>query len=400
MHLSRRISLALGAVGLSLCLLASAAVAAEPATVTVRVEGFNGATLLPQTQVTTSTAPVPVEGGVCSGTSVGGALYDATHGDWDAKEASGGVEILGIEGIDLPPFGAEDYAYWAIWLNNGFAQNGACAEQARPSMDIVFAGQCFALGPDCPASATAPDHFLTMTSPTSAEVGVGESVSVTVGSLGTASGAPEALPEGVTVTGGPVAVSPNLQGVATLKFTAAGSYTLQARAADSVPSDPYTVCVHNANDGTCGTTGPSGSSSGSSGSGGVLGYSSSSYKGPYAVVAKLAGLIDNHHYPRGRAPRVLAGKVLGHTTIASVSLRLRRSYRGRCYAYDGASDRFGSARCGHGGFFKVGTQASFSYLLPESLAPGRYVLDVRATDEAGNRTALARGTSRVVFYVR
>jgi len=351
------------------------------------------------TEVTTSTAPVPVQGGACSGTSVGGALYDATHGDWDAKEASGGVEILGIEGVDLPPFGAEDYAYWAIWLNNGFAQNGACAEQVRPNMDIVFAGQCFAPGPNCPGSATAPDHFLTMTAPTSTDVAVNEPVSVTVSSLGSVSGAPEALPEGVTVTGGPATVSPDPQGVATLKFTATGSYTLQARAADSVPSDPYTVCVHDANDGTCGTTGPTGSSSGSS-SGGVLGYSSSSYKGPYAVVAKLAGLIDNHHYAKGHAPRVLAGKVLAHAGITSVSLRLRRSYKGRCYAYNGVSDRFVSARCGHGGFFKVGTQASFSYLLPESLAPGRYVLDVQATDAAGNRTTLARGTSRVVFYVR
>jgi len=399
MHLSRRIALALVAACISLSLLASAAIAAEPTTVTVRVEGFNGVTLLPQTQVTTSTAPVPVEGGVCSGTSVGGALYDATHGDWDAKEASTGVEILGIEGVNLPPFGTEDYAYWAIWLNNEFAQNGACAEQARPNMDIVFAGQCFAMGPNCLASATAPDHFLTMTPPTSADVAVGESVSVTVGSLNTGSGASEALPEGVTVTGGPMPVSPSSQGVATLKFTAAGTYTLQARAADSVPSDPYAVCVHNANDGTCGTSGPSGSSSGSS-SGGVLGYSSSSYKGPYAVVAKLAGLIDNHHYARGRAPRLLAGTVLAHTGIASVSLRLRRSYKGRCYAYKGASTRFGPAHCGEGSFFKVGTQASFSYLLPESLPPGRYVLDVEATDAAGNRTTLARGTSRVVFYVR
>ncbi len=302
--------------------------------------------------------------------------------------------------MNLPPFGPEDYAYWSIWVNNEFAQSGACAEQARPNMDIVFAAQCFALGLYCPTSSTAPDHFLTMTAPTSTDVGVGESVSVTVGSLGTASGTSEALPEGVTVTGGPVPVSPTAEGVATLKFTAAGSYTLQARATDSVPSDPFTVCVHSANDGNCGTTGQSGSSSGSSsGSGGVLGYSSSSYKGPYAVVAKIAGLIDGHHYRKGHAPRVLAGKVLAHTGVASVSLRLRRSYRNRCYAYNGASERFARARCGEGSFFKVGTQASVSYLLPEALPPGRYVLDVQATDLAGNRTTLARGTSRIVFYV-
>ena len=50
--------------------------------------------------------------------------------------------------------------------------------------------------------------------------------------------------------------------------------------------------------------------------------------------------------------------------------------------------------------FKVSTAPSFSYLLPSTLAPGRYVLDIQATDVAGNRTTLARGTSRIVFYVR
>jgi hypothetical protein len=34
------------------------------------------------------------------------------------------------------------------------------------------------------------------------------------------------------------------------------------------------------------------------------------------------------------------------------------------------------------------------------LGSGEYVLDIDATDVAGNRTALARGTSRIRFYVR
>jgi hypothetical protein len=387
---SRRTSLALGAVCISLLMFASAALAAGPATVTVRVEGFNGVTLLPQTQVTTTTAPVPVEGGACSGTSVGGALYDATHGDWEARE-HGGVEILGIEGLELPPFGPGNYVYWAIWLNNAFAQNGACAEQAVPNENIVFFAQCFEPGPDCP-SPTAPDHFLTMTPPASTDVGVGQSVSLTVGSLGTSSGEPEALPPGVTVTGGP-APSLSPQGVATVTFTSAGTYTLQARAANSVPSDPYTVCVHNGNDGTCGAPGPTGAT----GSGAPA---TTPYTGPYAVVAKPAGVTDNHVYSRKDAPKVLSGTVLAHTAVASVSLELRRSYRGRCYAFDGVSTRFVRARCGQGSFFKVSNNGVFSYLLPSALAPGRYVLDIEATDAAGNHTTLARGSSRIVFYVR
>jgi hypothetical protein len=82
-----------------------------------------------------------------------------------------------------------------------------------------------------------------------------------------------------------------------------------------------------------------------------------------------------------------------------VSLRLRRSYRGRCYGFDGASVRFVRSRCGQGSFFKVSKSSAFSYLLPAALARGRYVLDVQATDAAGNKTSLARGSSRIVFYV-
>ena len=62
--------------------------------------------------------------------------------------------------------------------------------------------------------------------------------------------------------------------------------------------------------------------------------------------------------------------------------------------------RFVGARCGRGHSFHVSSSASFSYLLPKRLGPGRYVLDVSALDAAGNRTTLARGTSRLVFHVR
>jgi hypothetical protein len=379
---------------------ASGVAAAEPATVTVRVEGFNGVTLLPQTQVTTSTVPIPVEGGSCSGTSAGGALYDATHGNWEVKSETEGVSILGIEGVDLPPFGAGNYAYWALWVNNGFATSGACSEELAQHADVVFVGQCFALGAECPTSTTAPDHFLTSTPPSSSVVGVGEPVSVTIGSLGTATGIQEALPPGVTVTGLATPSNPSAQGVATLSFPSAGTYTLQARASDSVPSDPYTVCVHNGNDGNCGTQTPSSSAPASGPSTTGIAGSVTRYTGPYALVAGAAGLVDGRVYGHGRAPRLLSGKILAHNAVSSVSLELRREYRRHCYAYDGASERFRSARCGHGSFFRVSTNDTFSYLLPETLRRGRYVLDIQASDVAGNRTTLARGTSRLVFYVR
>jgi hypothetical protein len=49
--------------------------------------------------------------------------------------------------------------------------------------------------------------------------------------------------------------------------------------------------------------------------------------------------------------------------------------------------------------FSVSKSASFSYLLPAP-GPGRYVFDVQAVDSVGNRTTLARGTSRIMFSVR
>ena len=123
------------------------------------------------------------------------------------------------------------------------------------------------------------------------------------------------------------------------------------------------------------------------------------YKGPYALVASASSVIEGHVYRRGHAPRVLSGSVLAHTTVTATSLELRREYRGRCYAYNGVTTRFARTRCGEGSFFKVSNNGTFSYLLPAVLLPGRYVLDIEATDAAGNRTAPARGSTRIVFYV-
>lgn len=374
--------------------------AAAPATVTVRVQGFNGETLLPQTQVRTNTTPVPVEGGTCSGTSAGGALYDATHGDWEVKEVTQGVEIDGIEGLNLPSFAENPGVYWAFWLNATYATQGACGEELSEGADIVFFPQCYETGALCPSGATAPDHFLTLTPPGSRIANVGEPVSLTVGSVGTGSGTPEvALPAGVTVTGGTVNASPGSGDVATLSFTTAGSYTLQAHAPDSVPSDPYMICVHNGNDGNCGTTLPGGSAGPV-----VLGASPvtapAPYVGPFALVPAVSGLTDGHVYPRGTGPRLLSGTVHSHNAISSVDLELRREFRGRCWAYDGTRERFRAAHCGSGSFFQVASNDTFSYQLPAALSPGRYVLDIKASDSAGNHTALARGSSRIVFYVR
>lgn len=393
MHSSRRISLASLAVCLTLAALPAAAdaIPGTPATVKVRVEGFGGKTVLPQTEVTTTTAPVPVEGGTCSGTSAGGALYDAVHGVWHAKLASFGIEVLGIDGVELPSFGGSNYAYWAVWLNNEFATEGACEAQVSNGADIVFEGQCFAEGPECAGSASAPDHFLTATAPSTRILNVGEAASVKIASLSTASGSAEpSLPAGVQLSAGILTATPGAGGVAALKFDTPGTYTLQASAPDSVPSDPYEICVHNGNDGKCGTATPTIAPT----------IAVAPYKGPFALVASTSTLQEGHVYALGKAPRVLAGTVLAHSTVSSVSLELRRELKGRCYSYDGVKERFQKTRCWTAKPFVVSSSGTFTYQLPAALAPGRYVLDILANDTAGNHTTLARGTSRLVFYVR
>jgi hypothetical protein len=73
---------------------------------------------------------------------------------------------------------------------------------------------------------------------------------------------------------------------------------------------------------------------------------------------------------------------------------------GRCFYFSGRRQELERTRCGRAFFFKVGESPDVSYLLPERLGSGRYVLDLAAVDRAGNRSALARGSTRVVFTVR
>jgi hypothetical protein len=398
--LSRRLSAALGAsclaVALTSAALAPTALAAGPATVTVRVEGVTE-TKLPPTQVTTTTAPVVKDGNpadACSGPSAAGALELATAGNWGGPWSTGfgEYEIFSIEG-ESHPFepGAPANYFWSFWLDEKESQVGACGAELQPGDRVLFFPSCFGLA--CPPNPELP---LGVEAPASANVG--EPVSVTVKKYSPGGeGAPLA---GATVTGGAAAVSTDTGGHAGVTFTSPGLITLRATAPEAVRTET-SVCVHNGNDGSCGTQAPGSppSSAGGPTTSGVSGFVSH-YTGPFALVAKAAGLVDGSVYPRGHAPRLLSGSILSHSAVSSVSLELRRRFRGRCYAYDGTVERFRKARCGTGSLFKVSSDGTFSYLLPEALRPGRYVLDIKAADVTGNRTTLARGTSRLVFYVR
>jgi hypothetical protein len=379
---------------------AAPALASGPATVTVRVEGLTE-TRLPATNVTTTTTPVVGEGDppqdACPGTSALGALELATGGDWSGPWNSefGQYEIYSIEGeTHVFEAGASANYYWSFWLDDKESSLGACEAEAQEGDQVLFFPACY--GEACPPAATP----LGIEAPASADAG--EAVPVTVKRYDSQG---EASPvAGATVSAAAMSVTTDADGHAQLDFPSAGRYTLRASAGPESVRTETVVCVHDGEDGNCGTRAPSGSPTGSSAPaisvGGAVARRAP-YTGPYALVADATGIRNGHVYPRRHAPRLLSGKVMAHVPVTSISLRLRRTYRGRCWAYDGVSERLARRRCSEGSFFKVASGGeSFSYLLPFRLPVGRYVLDLDATDAAGNRTTLARGTSRIVFYVK
>lgn len=394
----RRISLALLAVSGALLSFVSPALAAgEPATVIVRVEGQN-TTLLPPTSVTTTTAPVFSEGkseDTCKGTSALGALQLATGGDWAGPWYAGLSEyeqfsILG----ESHPFGSG--FYWALWTNHVESPVGACEAELEPGEEVLFFPCSEENGCEGPLGITVP-----------ADAVVGAPVSLVVDKY-SSSGVPSAV-TGATVTatlaGAAVPAAQAVTGSggeATLTFPSAGEYTISATAPEAVRAET-SVCVESSGSATCvksSTVSPKGSSESTGGS------TSTSGTTAQAIAASLLGVHEGQVYSARRAPRVLRGLVSAGGTTAAVRLRLTRRFRthaGRvhCSYYDGTKDTFKAMRCGaqHGQYFTVGSQSSFSYLLPSSLAPGRYVLDLEATNHAGEHTALARGSTRFVFYV-
>ncbi|HEX8714975.1 MAG TPA: hypothetical protein VF706_05340, partial [Solirubrobacteraceae bacterium] len=359
---------------------------------TVRVEGLSH-TLLAPTEVTTDSTPVSKDGNSthsCSGTSAAGALERATGGSWGGEWFEGfhgySVETILGETHAFEPAAAANY-FWSYWLDDKAASTGVCEGELQSGQSILFFPECFSETGACPA----PPNPLAISAPAVAERGA--PITVTVTSYDNAGGT--ASPAvGAAVTGGGAGATTDASGRATLAIPQAGNVLLQVTAPGSVRTET-TVCVHDGDDGNCGTQAQRGA-----GASTTPAPKAAPYTGPYALVARATDVLDGHVYAPGRAPRLLSGTVAAHSPVTSVSLKLRRSFRGRCWAYDGVSARFARARCGRGGFFEVSSTPSFSYLLPGALARGRYVLDIEATDVAGNRTSLSRGTSRVVFYVR
>jgi hypothetical protein len=376
---------------LLLLLLMQASAALAGPTVKVRVIG-ESATLLPLTSVTLEN-PEPIS--ECPADSANAAINLAVGGNWDHGDEEGSKGDFTKTVLGETHEFTNDSDTWAVWIDDKWA-GGICEDLLSEGDEVLL------IADHEPPPAYAPTVLPLVLSSVPSTVVAGVPFTVQVSKVHTREGAyaevGEGTPEpepGVTVAGGGASAQSNSDGSSTLALSTPGVYSLIATETGAAPSAPVSLCVRASDEPTCGAGVASTATTGHSES-----IPAAPYKGPYALVPRLTSVLNGHVYRPGHAPRLLAGTVSAHSPVTSVSLRLRREYHHRCYAYDGLTTRFVKARCGKGSFFKVSNGGSFSYLLPAALPPGRYVLDVEATDAAGNRTTLARGTSRIVFDVR
>lgn len=346
---------------------ASFALAAGPASVSVRVEGSEQ-TLVPATRVTTDTRTVNKDGQPghdCTGTSAAGALELATAGDWAGTWSSDFRDYLLTRVRSETHAGSPDF--WSFWLNERAAEQGLCQTELAAGDRVLIYPDCFGAG--CPPSPSP----LGLSAP--ANVQRGQAVTVTAVRYsfdGTSQPAP-----GATIAGADEAATTDSSGRATVRFAQAGDRELKASGPGYVRSAGVPVCVAAGDDGRCGTpdtTPPAG---------------------------RITGIREGERFAAGRGPRTLTGTVAPDPAgLRAVKLRLARRHRGRCSYFSGRQERFRPTRCGRAFYFAAADRADWSYLLPARLPAGRYVLDVRAIDTLENRDlVLERGRNRVVFVV-
>jgi hypothetical protein len=342
--------------------LAAATLLAAPAlagpTVTVRVEGEHG-TLLDSTRVTLPDSDTLACGSGGAHT-VADALELATGGNWDRAPGLFTQTILGETHDNTP----DDF--WAEWIGSstGYVPGalGVCDDVLKEGDEALLYATRFV----SPAT-----HFPLALEGLPAVVEAGKPTSVTVVAYETqdfmtVTRTPVA---GATVSGGGASAVTGADGTAVLVFAQAGDALVRASKAGSVISAGKHVTVA-----APGTVPPSAPSSGG--------------RDTTAPVASISGLANGRVFSRKRAPRTLRGTVSADPSgIKSVRLSILRKRGGRCWAFDGESERFERHRCGGSRSFRIGDRAEWSYLLPKRLPRGRYTIRVVAIDNAGNDSA-------------
>lgn len=379
----------LGVLAGTALLAAAAATPAGAARVTVEVEGLD--VNLPATVVDTP-ASVSKGGQSCpSGANVIGALDAATGGDW-GPNTIGPTTILG----EARPF-ASNQPGWVFVINGKTTSAYSCGATLADGDRLLW---YVSAGFDPYRAASGWDEPVLLDAPTTVAPGQPFAVKVTEASTvwdgggnGTTTIAPAA---GATVAGGTAPATTAADGSATLTV-AGGPYELVVTKGNRAPAR-LRGCATTGSDGRCGTTldAPAPAPAAPA--------TAPATPDTRASFGRLTGIVNGKHYKKGRGPRQLAGTIdPDRSGLKAVELRLTRRDGRRCFTYDARRERLvRMKRCGavRGTWFSVGDQDGWRYLLPRRLPRGRYVLDLKVTDRAGNvNDHLIRGRSRLVFHV-
>jgi hypothetical protein len=352
-----KLSIRAGIAGLLISVAAAPAAAA--ADVSVRAEG-GAQTIVSQITVPSAGADVVKQGKTCAGNSAGGALDRAVAGDWDGTAFAFGLSVDRIRTENLP---FDSGKYWQFDVNNSGASVGICDYVPQPGDEILFYAACATATDGCFAGKP-----LGIQAPAGATPGKPFTVTV-IEYDDTKSPATSAPAAGATLTGGGVTATTGADGKAKITVAKKGAVTLVATKGNQV-RDAATVAV--------GT-------------------------GAYAVdktapATRIKGIKDGATLRKG--PRKLRATIAEAGALQRVTLSLERRADRQCTGFDGDSERFVNRACGRPPRFVVGTAKKLSYLLPRRLGSGRYVLTVLATDAAGNREQVRKGTNKVAFRVR
>jgi hypothetical protein len=304
----------------------------------------------------TSPTPVPTRGAAIAAAAV--ATPFSTSGAFSAQLGSPSFAQVGGQPTAFDP---ATNSFLAEYKNGVAAAVGACADPIANGDDVLF------------AYGTGLQPLLRLSGPATASTGVAFTVHV----VDQTTGAPVA---GATVAG----AATDAAGNAVVRFAQAGVQRLKATKAGTIRSNALVIGVGGA---------------GQTAAQGVAG----AQVDRTAPRARLLSPRNNHTYRRAKfSPRLIHVAVAeSGSGVRTVKLRLTRRLGNRCFAYSGRRDRFIGAKCGTGFFFSVSSKSDFTFLLPERLPRGHYVLDVEAIDRSFNRdTVGVRGRNRSVFDVR
>jgi hypothetical protein len=381
-----------------LLVFAVAATSAQATLVNVRVEGptstiFEGWVDASAGRWHYSDAPSTTY--QCDGMAGKSASEDVAN---PSPKVTSGNAVMAVESLGVSFVGP-----WYSELGPGFSQiggqsvsyDGASGKYLTEFHNGIFqdVGMCFVPVSDGDRVLLAFAEYgamaLSLTGPASANVG--ETVPFVVRNAANNVGQAGASVAGATS---------DANGVANAVFPGVGTYTLKAEKPGAVRSNGVTICVHNGNDGNCGfpldpgVAAPPPAQAEAPPAPPSLPAPPTTPIAPSiadtaAPIATIAGVRNRQHFRKRKAPRELKGSVTDGSSLKSVELRLHRKKGKRCFAFSGQRERFVRLRCSRdAAWFSVGTKADWSYLLPARLRKGLYQLQVRATDDAGNQSAV------------